>query len=52
MDCVLPITKASKDEKGKAYGSDGRLAKGYKQHANINLFLRFKQLCQRYDSRL
>ena len=37
----VAITKASKDEKGKAYGSDGRLAKGYKQHAKYYLFLRF-----------
>ena len=34
------ITKESKDEIGKAYGSDGRLSKGYKQNAKYYLLLR------------
>lgn len=37
----VAITKSSKDETGKAYGSDGRLAKGYQKHAKYYLFLRF-----------
>lgn len=35
------ITKENVDEEGKAYGEDGRLAKGYKQNARYYLFLRF-----------
>ena len=34
------ISKANKDEAGKAYGSDGRLSKGYKQNAKYYLLLR------------
>ena len=37
----VEITKQSKDEEGKAYGEDGRLAQGYKKHAKYYLFLRF-----------
>lgn len=35
------ISKSSPEETGRAYGEDGRLAKGYGQHAKYYLFLRF-----------
>ena len=37
----VKITKDSKDESGKAYGEDGRIAQGYKHNAKYYLFLRF-----------
>ena len=35
------ITKENVNEEGKAYGENGRLAKGYKQNARYYLLLRF-----------
>lgn len=35
------ITKEFKDEIGRAYGNDGRIAKGYKQNAKYYIFLKF-----------
>lgn len=35
------ITKNSAKEEGKAYGEDGRIAKGYQHHAKYYLLLRF-----------
>lgn len=35
------ISKVSAEEEGRAYGSDGRLAKGYRQNARYYLLLRF-----------
>lgn len=35
------ITKNAKDEAGKAYGKDGRIAKGYDHNAKYYLLLRF-----------
>lgn len=35
------ITKEFKDEIGRAYGDDGRIAKGYKQNAKYYIFLKF-----------
>ncbi len=35
------ISKDFKDEIGRAYGTDGRIAKGYKQNAKYYIFLRF-----------
>lgn len=37
----VAISKSSKDEEGKAYGENGRLAKGYQLNAKYYLMLRF-----------
>ena len=37
----VKVTKETKDEVGKAYGEDGRIAQGYRQDAKYYLFLRF-----------
>lgn len=40
----VDITKKSENEVGKAYGEDGRLAKGYNQNAKYYIFMRMNKM--------